>query len=151
MHSYHDRPFNLTDAVVAAGIGIICIFLISLIREPHRQKISALSIAGAGAIYWSGGLGYAEYIFGSIMLFIAFKGLTNYTYIGIGWLLHTCWDILHHLYGDPIIVFSPSSSAGCAVCDPVLAIWYLFKAPSVYVLLKTSLTNQAITDGPPLS
>ncbi len=44
-------------------------------------------------------------------------------FIGVGWLLHTAWDVLHHLYGNPIIPFVPTSSLGCAICDPVIAVW----------------------------
>ncbi|PYU22172.1 MAG: hypothetical protein DMG30_15570 [Acidobacteria bacterium] len=46
-----------------------------------------------------------------------------HNFIGIGWLFHTGWDVLHHLYGNPIVPFVPTSSLGCAICDPVIAIW----------------------------
>jgi Family of unknown function (DUF6010) len=39
------------------------------------------------------------------------------------------WDVVHHLYGNPIVPFAPLSSAGCAVCDLVLAGWYFAGAP----------------------
>lgn len=67
-----------------------------------------------------------------MMLIIAYKGLNNYTYIGVGWMLHTVWDVLHHLYGNPIIPFDVSSSLGCAICDPIIALWYFLKAPTVF-------------------
>ena len=72
------------------------------------------------------------------MLVVAFKGFTHYSFIGIGWILHTAWDLVHHFYADPIVVFSPSSSAGCAVCDPILALWFFLHAPSVFDLFKKS-------------
>jgi hypothetical protein len=128
--------FGLINAIAAAIIALVYITISSLASEPNRQKISAVIIAGAGAVYWSGGLGISEYIFATVMLFMAFKGLTNYKYIGIAWLMHTSWDILHHLYANPIVPFSASSSAGCAVCDSVLAIWFFYNAPSVFDLLK---------------
>jgi hypothetical protein len=128
--------FGLINAVAAAIIALVYIAISSLAPEPNRQKISAVIIAGAGAVYWSGGFGIAEYIFATAMLFMAFKGLTNYTFIGIAWLMHTTWDALHHFYGNPIVPFSASSSAGCAVCDSVLAIWFFYQAPSVFELLK---------------
>jgi hypothetical protein len=124
--------FGLLNAVAAAIIAGVYITISSIPDEPNRQKISAVIIGGAGAVYWSGGLGIAEYI----LLFMAFKGLTNYKYIGVAWLMHTTWDILHHLYGNPIVPFSASSSAGCAVCDSVLAIWFFYGAPSVFDLFK---------------
>jgi hypothetical protein len=128
--------FGLINAIAAAIIALVYITISSLASEPNRQKISAVIIAGAGAVYWSGGLGISEYIFATAMLFMAFKGLTNYKYISVAWLMHTTWDVLHHLYANPIVPFSASSSAGCAVCDSVLAIWFFYGAPSVFDLLK---------------
>jgi len=128
----HTIPvFTALNASGAVIIGLVYILLSSLVKEPARQKLSAIIVAGAGAAYLSGGLGVWEFVFCAVLTFIAFKGLTHYYFIGIGWLLHTCWDVLHHLYGNPIVPFSPSSSAGCAVCDAVLALWFFMKAPSV--------------------
>ncbi|RZJ89697.1 MAG: hypothetical protein EOO20_10290 [Chryseobacterium sp.] len=128
--------FTLNVVLAAIAIAIVFITLMSLVKEPHRQKINALLIAGAGAVYWSGGLGIWEFMFGTVMLFVAYKGFKHYYFIGIGWLLHTTWDILHHLYGNPIVYLEPSSSAGCAVCDPILAIWFFMGAPSVFNFFK---------------
>jgi hypothetical protein len=52
-------------------------------------------------------------------------------FIGVGWLLRTAWDVVHHLRGEPIIPFAHESSLGCAICDPVIAIWCLAGGPSV--------------------
>jgi Family of unknown function (DUF6010) len=143
METYIVPDFTLINAISAVIIAFIYITISSIPKEPNRQKISAVIIAGAGAVYWSGGLGIAEYIFATVMLFMAFKGLTNYTYIGIAWLMHTTWDTLHHLYANPIVPFSASSSAGCAVCDSVLAIWFFYKAPSVFDFMKNYKTKIA--------
>ncbi len=126
--------FTIINALSALAIAVVYITIFSLVKEPNRQKINAVIIAGAGAVYWSGGLGIWEYLFATTMLFMAFKGLTNYKYIGFAWLMHTTWDTLHHLYGNPIVPFSASSSAGCAVCDSVLALWFFYKAPSIFEL-----------------
>ncbi|WP_247236124.1 DUF6010 family protein [Telluribacter sp. SYSU D00476] len=128
--------FTLTNALAAVLIAFAFIALMSLVKEPSRQKINAILIAGAGGVYWSGGLGVWEFMFGTIMLFVAYKGLKHYYFIGIGWLLHTVWDLLHHVYGSPIVYLEPSSSAGCAVCDPILAVWFFFGAPSVWNLFR---------------
>ena len=64
------------------------------------------------------------------MVPIALMGLNSYRFLGIGWLLHTGWDILHYLYGHPILPFAATSSLGCAICDPVIAIWFLMGAPT---------------------
>lgn len=50
----------------------------------------------------------------------------------MGWLLHTGWDVVHHLEGAPIIPELAHSSYGCAICDPVLAVWMFLGAPSIY-------------------
>ena len=128
--------FTVNVVLAAIAIAITFITLMSLVKEPHRQKINALLIAGAGAVYWSGGLGMWEFMFGTVMLFVAYKGLKHYYFIGIGWLLHTTWDILHHLYGNPIVYLEPYSSAGCAVCDPIMATWFFMGAPSVFEFFK---------------
>jgi hypothetical protein len=138
----HSTPeFTIINALAAIVIAFIYIGISSLANEPNRQRISAVIIAGAGAVYWSGGFGIAEYLFATAMLFMAFKGLTNYNYIGIAWLMHTSWDILHHLYGNPIVPFSASSSAGCAVCDSVLALWFFLKAPSLFDYFRSNKTS----------
>jgi len=139
-HSHNVAELTSIGALVAVLIAFAFIAIMSLVKEPHRQKLNAIIIAGAGAVYWSGGLGIWEFVFGSIMLFIAFKGLKHYYFIGIGWLLHTGWDILHHLYANPIVYIEPSSSAGCAVCDPILAIWFFFGAPSIWNLFRKRKT-----------
>lgn len=128
--------FPITERVGAVVIAIIWISLTSLIPEPNRQKISAITIAGAGAAYLSGGLGVWEFVFCGVMSFVAFKGLSNYTFIGIGWLLHTGWDVMHHLYGNPIVPFDPASSAGCAVCDSILALYFFAEAPNIFTLFR---------------
>lgn len=131
----HTVPtFTIINALGAAGVAVIYILLSSLLKEPIRQQFNAIMIAGAGAAYLSGGLGIWEFPFCALMAIVAYKGLGRYYFIGIGWLLHTCWDIVHHLYANPIIPFSPASSAGCAVCDSILAIWFFCGAPNVFRL-----------------
>ena len=141
--SAHVVPdFTLLSSIVAVLIAIAFIVVMSFVRDPARQKINAIIIAGAGSVYWNSGLGVWEFLFGSLMLFVAFKGLKHYYFIGIGWLLHTGWDIMHHLFATPIVYLEPSSSAGCAVCDPILALWFFLGAPTIWNLHKkqTSIT-----------
>jgi Family of unknown function (DUF6010) len=38
--------------------------------------------------------------------YLAYWGLRDYRFIGIGWLLHTVWDVSHYLYGTPIVLQS---------------------------------------------
>jgi hypothetical protein len=113
-------------------IGVVYVVLNSLIREPHRQTINALMVAGAGAAYLSGGgLGGWELAFTAVMTFVAYLGLRSWSFIGIGWLLHTAWDVVHHVKGSPLLPFAHDSSFGCAICDPVIALWCFAGGPSL--------------------
>lgn len=123
--------------VVPIGIGIAYALLLSLVREPHRRRLNALMVAGAGAAYISGGgLGGAELAFTALVTYVAYRGLESWTFIGIGWLLHTAWDIVHHLKGSPLIPFGLDSSLGCALCDPVIALWCFAGGLSARELLR---------------
>lgn len=130
------NEFTIMTAVGAVMVAVVYIISFSLVKEPYRKTINALIIAGAGGVYWSGGLGAWEFPFGPLMFFLAYKGLTDYKYIAIGWLCHTGWDVVHHFYANPIVPFVSSSSAGCAICDPLLALWFFFNAPSVFRLFR---------------
>jgi len=137
-------------------IALVFILLASLIKEPPRQKIMAVMIGGAGAAYLSGGgFGLWEMAFCTVLTLCAYQGLHSYGFIGIGWLLHTGWDVLHHLYqqltvaarenvlarGNPLLPFSLTSSLGCAICDPVMAIWCFAGAPSLWEVFRTQQTT----------
>jgi hypothetical protein len=119
--------------IIPVLIAMAFILLASLIKEPARQKIMAILLAGAGAAYLSGGgFGLWEMAFCCVSAVCAYQGLRSYSFIGIGWLLHTGWDILHHLYGNPLLPFDLTSSLGCAICDPVIALWFFAGAPAVW-------------------
>lgn len=107
-------------------IGLLYALLMCLVREPHRRRLNAVMAGGAGAAYLSGGgLGGWEFAFTALATYVAYRGLDSWTFIGIGWLLHTAWDVVHHLKGNPIVPFLHDSSLGCAICDPVIALWCL--------------------------
>lgn len=116
-------------APILAGIGYA--FLMSLVREPHRKRLNAVMLAGAGAAYLSaGGFGAWEYVFTAAVTYCAYRGLESWRFIGIGWMLHASWDLLHYATGKPpIIPFAHDSSLGCAICDPVIALWCLRGGP----------------------
>jgi hypothetical protein len=118
-------------------IAAVFIALVSFIAEPARQRLMAVMIGGAGAAYLSAfGMGYWEFGFTATVTYCAYRGLTSYGFIGVGWLLHTGWDILHHVTGSPLLPFSATSSLGCAVCDPVIALWCFVGAPSLSEFLR---------------
>lgn len=120
------------EVVVPIIIGVVYCALISLVAEPARRTFNALFVAGAGAAYLSSGsLGPWELVFTAAVTFCAYRGLTSYRWIGVAWLLHTAWDVVHHVRGAPILPFAPHSSFGCAICDPVIALWCFANGPSV--------------------
>ncbi|MFI2608506.1 DUF6010 family protein [Kitasatospora sp. NPDC018619] len=118
-------------------VGIVYCLLMSLIREPHRRRFNAVMVAGAGAAYLSGGgFGPWELPFVALTAYVAYRGLESWTFVGIGWLLHTAWDVAHTLKGNPILPFAHTSSLGCAICDPVIALWCFRGGPTLTALVR---------------
>jgi hypothetical protein len=133
MDVHQIAEFHSYDAIPPVIIAAVFVLLSSLLKEPGRRNFNAVMVAGAGAAYLSGGgLGIWEFAFTAMVTFCAYKGLQSYRYISIGWLLHTGWDLVHHFYGNPLIPFDPLSSAGCAITDALIAIWFFADAPSVF-------------------
>ena len=92
---------HVMDILGPVIVAIVYISLFSLFKEPNRRGFNAIVIAGAGAAYLSGGFGVWEFVFLAVVTYCAYRGLRSYTFIGIGWLLHTGWDVLHHLTATP--------------------------------------------------
>jgi hypothetical protein len=134
MDAHALRAFGTLDVLMATTVAIVFVFLVSLLREPARQRFMAIFVAGAGSAYLNGGLGGWEFLFTSVATYVAYRGLESYRWIALAWLMHTAWDVVHHLWGEPIIFFMPSSSAQCAVTDALIAVWFWYGAPSVYDL-----------------
>lgn len=132
---------NVMDILQPIIFALIYIALCSLLKEPNRRSFNAIFVAGAGAAYLSGGFGVWEFVFLAVATYCAYRGLRSYGFIGVAWLLHTGWDVLHHLYGNPIVPFVPDSSFGCAITDPVIALWCFTGAPSVYDLFRREKRN----------
>jgi len=130
----HQVPvFQPNDWIPPVIIAALYILASSLLKEPSRRYFNAIMLGGAGAAYLSGGgLGVWEFAFTALVTVCAYQGLRSYQFIGLGWLLHTGWDIVHHFYGHPIVPFAPLSSAGCAITDALIAIWFFADAPSVF-------------------
>lgn len=135
--------------VMPVVIGLLYVLVMSLLREPHRRRLNAVMIAGAGAAYLSGGgLGGWEFAFTAVVTYVAYRGLESWNFIGAGWLLHTAWDVVHHLEGSPIIPFLDGSSLGCAICDPVIALWCFLGGPSLRELVGRRAMTSAGGAGP---
>jgi hypothetical protein len=128
---------DIIDILGPVVVALVFISLCSLFKEPNRRSFNAIFIAGAGAAYLSGGFGIWEFVFLAVVTYCAYRGLRSYRFVGVGWLLHTGWDVLHHLYGNPIVPFVPDSSFGCSITDPVIALWCFAGAQSVYDLFRT--------------
>jgi len=127
----------MIPSLAAVLVGVVYALLMSLIREPHRRRFSAIMVAGAGAAYLSGGgMGGWEFVATAAITYVAYRGLESWTFIGIAWLMHTAWDVVHHVKGNPIIPFAHDSSLGCAICDPVIALWCFRGGPSLIALVR---------------
>jgi len=136
---------TLPEWISPLVVALVWIAAFSLLKEPVRRHFSAIMMAGAGAAYLNGGLGKWEFAFCALITFFAYKGLENYRFIGLAWMLHAGWDVVHHLYGNPIVPFAATSSAGCAICDPVIAIWYWSGAQSLYTWFRPAAKKHLIT------
>lgn len=146
MPTHHAPPLHAADLVGAVVIPLVYIGLCSFLREPNRRHFQGVIIAGAGAAYLNGGLGPWEFGFNAVVTFLAYRGLRDYRFIGVAWLLHVAWDVIHHLYATPIVPFWPTSSAGCAVCDTILAAWCFAGGPSIGRLLAGRWIASATTE-----
>ncbi len=135
----HPVPAVHAPDVIGAVVGpLLFILLVTRVAEPARRRFNALFVAGAATAYLSGGLGPVELLLPVVVTVCAYKGLTSYRFIGMAWLAHAGWDVLHHLHGNPILPFMPASSFGCAVCDSILAAWCLAGAPSPWAVPRRS-------------
>jgi hypothetical protein len=122
------------DYLGPALAAVLFVLLMSLVREPVRQRLNAILVAGASGVYLSGGLGPWELLYPAIATPIVYFGLRSHRFIGVGWLMHAGWDLVHHRYGNPIWPFMPTSSFGCLIFDAGIAIWFLAGAPSILAL-----------------
>ncbi|MFD5315220.1 DUF6010 family protein [Streptomyces sp. NPDC127098] len=127
----------VTTVLAPVAIGLVYVTLMSLVPDRHRLRLNAVMVAGAGAAYLSGGgLGGWEFLFTVVATYVAYRGLDSWTFVGTAWLLHTAWDIVHHVKGNPIVPLAHDSSLGCAICDPVIALWCLAGGPSPRTMLR---------------
>jgi uncharacterized protein DUF6010 len=132
MHSL--PPLLVMDYVGPIVGAVIFVLIMSLVAEPTRRSLNAILVAGANGVYLSGGLGPWELLYPAIAAPVAYFGLRSYRFIGVAWLMHSCWDAVHHLWGNPIWPFMPTSSFGCMIFDALIAVWFLAGAPSMLTL-----------------
>ena len=126
----HPVPLTVMDYVGPALGALLFVAVMSRVAEPTRHTLNAIILAGASGVYLSGGFGLWELSYPVLGAAIGLRALRSYRWIGAGWLIHAGWDIAHHLWGNPIWPFMPSSAFGCMVFDSMIAIWFLAGAPS---------------------
>jgi hypothetical protein len=128
----HAPPLQIADYVGPVVGACLFIVIMSRVKEPTRRNYNAIFVAGASGVYLSGGLGLWELAYVAVAGgVIAYFGLRSHRFIGVAWLMHAGWDLVHHLWGDPIWPFMPTSSFGCMIFDTIIAIWFLAGAPTI--------------------
>ena len=123
-------PADAADYLGPAFGAVVFVILMSLVKEPARRKLNAVFVGGAMGAYINGGLGAWELVFATAGVAVAYLGLRSHRFIGMAWLMHSAWDLVHHLFGNAIWPFMQTSSFGCMIFDAAIAVWFLAGAPS---------------------
>jgi hypothetical protein len=131
MYNY-SPPLVVMDYAGPVVSATVFVLVMSKLKEPTRRTFNAILVAGAGGVYLNGGFGIWEVLYSAIATPVAYLGLGSYPFIGFAWLMHAGWDIVHHLWGNPIWPFLPTSSFGCMIFDSLIAIWFLAGARSPF-------------------
>src|SRR5918994_628955 len=137
-------PLLVMDYVGPAVGAVVFVLIMSMVKEPTRRLLNAILVAGASGAYLNGGFGPWELLYPAITTPIAYFGLRSYRFIGIAWLMHSCWDVAHHFWGNPIWPFMPTSSFGCMIFDALIAMWFLAGAPSVFDVGSRARARQSV-------
>ena len=128
---HNPPPLHLTDLLGPAAGAVAFVLIMSRVKEPARRNYNAILVAGASGVYLSGGLGLWELLYTAVAGgVISYLGLRSHRFIGLAWLMHSGWDLVHHFHGNPIWPFMPTSSFGCVIFDALIAIWFIAGAPS---------------------
>jgi hypothetical protein len=122
---HHAPALHFMDYLGPAVAAVIFVTVMALLQEPLRHKLNVLLAAGATGVYLSGGLGVWELVFPLLALPLVYLGLRSYRFIAVAWLMHAAWDLVHHVYGNAIWPFMPTSSFGCLIFDGLIALWLM--------------------------
>jgi len=126
-------PLQIMDYLGPVFGAALFVLVMSRVKEPARQRLNAIIVAGAGGVYLSGGFGAWELLYPVLVTPVAYLGLRSYRCIALAWLMHSAWDVVHHLWDNPIWPFMPTSSFGCMIFDALIALWFLAGAPTILV------------------
>ena len=142
-------PLQVLDFVGPAVGALAFVLIMSRVREPARRSFNAIFVAGASGVYLSGGLGPWELLYPAVAAPVAYLGLHSHRFIGLAWLMHSCWDVVHHVWGNPIWPWMPTSSFGCMIFDALIAIWFLADAPVIPAFTGTSSADTPVAPALP--
>lgn len=137
-------PAHAADYFGPVVGGLVFVLLMSLLKEPTRRNFNAVFVGGAMGAYISGGLGLWEIAFAAAGSFVAFRGLRDVRFIGVAWLMHSAWDLVHHFFGNPIWPFMETSSFGCCIFDVIISTWFFAGSPSLVQMLRTRRPPAAV-------
>ncbi|MCC3406986.1 MAG: hypothetical protein JGK17_15605 [Microcoleus sp. PH2017_10_PVI_O_A] len=129
---------NITPIDIVSGFIIAAIWIcgFSVISEPRRRQVNCILVGLAASTYGNHSFGLTEAAGTIILLTLGILGLGNYRWLGVAWLVHSGLDIAHHIANDPMFQYFPASSVGCAVTDPILALWFFAGAPDIFGIIK---------------
>jgi hypothetical protein len=119
------------SAVRAFGPVLLIVLLVPRLAPAERHAPLAIVLAVAAGVYVNGGFGLWEMPVAVLAAGCAYRGLTSYRAIGLGWLVHTAWGLAHAAAGYPMLRWLPPSALECAVTDALLAIWLFAGAPDL--------------------
>jgi hypothetical protein len=135
------RMMDCIGPVIGASLFVL---VMSLVPEPTRRILNAVIVGGASGAYLSGGFGPWELAYPALVTPVVYWALRSHRFIGIAWLMHAAWDLPHHLWGNPIWPFMPTSSFGCFVFDSLIAVWFVSGAPNLNELLQRVIHQQRL-------
>ena len=104
--------------------------LVGALKEPVRQNAMAIMVGMAGGLFATPPHAELGFVVGSLIAVCAYFGLRSYKFIAIGWMLHAAWDTFRYSQGAGLVGQPPHASLGCAVFDPMIAVWFFLGAPS---------------------
>lgn len=133
---------------VLIGVGFVAVM--SLVRDPAaRLRLNAAVTVGASGTYLAAGtFGPGELLACAVVFACAYRGFRSWTWVGVAWLLHTALDVAHAVRGADLLPWAPHSSLGCAICDPVIALWCFSGGRPLDQLLRGRPHRPAAVDGP---